>query len=275
MLQDLELMDNNHGMLWNWTTLDILLLDDTEQLLPYSLLVDTAVAAPRIDRRTAQRRKKAWHNKNRRAVRTTDLPGSADTPTPGAPRLRLGPHQTRASSRRASSRSLFLAAALALVRAGAVPSRPKSSGHPYGVSVVKTSSGKFQVGLRSRVETSNGRYRFTCPTNSRIDHRMLFRGRVTLDCGVTSFLPLRGFRGLSPHQPAPRSCTSQAPEDSAAQARPQDQVVGLIKCSNVLDYIPVRVALMLQSLRFHHYFLIRDQKHHRHHILYPRGCRHH
>ena len=34
--------------------------------------MDTAAAAPRIDRRAARRRKTALHNKNRRAVRTTD-----------------------------------------------------------------------------------------------------------------------------------------------------------------------------------------------------------
>ena len=43
--------------------------------------------------------------------------------------------------------------------------------------------------------------------DNRLNSRMLpFRGRATLDCGMTSFLPMRGFRGLCPHQPAPRSC---------------------------------------------------------------------
>ena len=43
--------------------------------------------------------------------------------------------------------------------------------------------------------------------DNRLNSCMLpFRGRATLDCGMTSFLPMRGFRGLCPHQPAPRSC---------------------------------------------------------------------
>ena len=40
--------------------------------------------------------------------------------------------------------------------------------------------------------------------DNRLNSCMLpFRGRATLDCGMTSFLPMRGFRGLCPHQPAP------------------------------------------------------------------------
>lgn len=46
---------------------------------------------------------------------------------------------------------------------------------------------------------------------------MPFLGRATLDCGTNSLLPLRVIRGLCPHQPAPRSCTSQAPEAGATQ----------------------------------------------------------
>ena len=41
--------------------------------------------------------------------------------------------------------------------------------------------------------------------------QMPCRGRATLDCGMTSFLPMGGFRGLSPHSPQPVRTSGVAP----------------------------------------------------------------